>query len=124
MLKVKVDLDSLEKLDKYIDFVNKMAQMKTDKSFQVFMQKKCLGTIKKVAEQRFATHTTTNEELKTEYLNNNKIRDITDEGFVIYNDLSVVKPDTRFSKGYTFSVALAFESVDGTFAVPDDNSDA
>lgn len=109
MLKIKTEVDSLEKLDKYIDFVKKMLKMKTDKDFQKFMQQKCLETIRKVAEQRFATHTTTNEELKIEYLNNNKIRDITDEGFVIYNDLSVVKPDTRFSEGYTFSVALAFE---------------
>ena len=109
MLKIKTEIDSFEKLDKHIDFVNKMLHLKTDKTFQEFIQKKCLETIKKVAVQRFATHTTTNEELKEEYLNNNKIRDITDEGFVIYNDLSVPKPDTEFSEGYTFSVALAFE---------------
>ena len=109
MLKVITEIDSFKKLDKHIDFVNKMLQMKTDKSFQEFMQKKCLETIRKVAEQRFATHTTTNEDLKAEYLNNNKLKDITDDGFVIYNDLSVPKPDTKFSDGYTFSVALAFE---------------
>ena len=96
MLKVITEFDSFEKLDKHIDFVNKMAKMKTDKSFQEFMQKKCLETIRKVAEQRFATHTTTNEDLKTEYLNNNKLKDITDDGFVRYNDLSVPKPDTKF----------------------------
>ena len=34
MLKVITEIDSFEKLDKHIDFVNKMLQMKTDKSFQ------------------------------------------------------------------------------------------
>lgn len=109
MLKIITEIDSLRKLDEHIAFVNKVVQMRTDKRFQEFIQAKCLQTIKRVAEQRFASHTTTNEDLKAEYLNNNKVREITNEGFVIYNDLSVVKPDTKFSEGYTFSVALAFE---------------
>ena len=55
MLKVKTDIDSLEKLDKYIDFVNKMLQMQTDKDFQKFIQKKCLETIKTVSINRLVS---------------------------------------------------------------------
>lgn len=109
MLKMNLRVQGLDVLQKRIDYIKKIKSMETDSAFQKFIQDKCLRTIKKVAEQRFATHTTTNEDLKSQYLNNNKIGEVTNKGFIIYNDLSIVKPDTRFSDGYVFSVALAFE---------------
>ena len=42
MLKKSTDIKNLDKLQKHIDFVNKMLKMKTDKTFQKFMQEKVL----------------------------------------------------------------------------------
>ena len=42
-------------------------------------------------------------------MSNHKIKNITNKGFVIYNDYWIEKPTTHFSYGYPFSIALAFE---------------
>lgn len=120
MLDIKVDVDSLEKLEKYINFVKSMNLMKTDKNFQKFIQNKCLETVRKISEQRI-TNTTTNDEYIEEYKIRHSIRE-TENGFVLYNDFTIpyimttrnTKNQDRdngivrdYSKG--FSIALAFE---------------
>lgn len=102
MLTVKCNVDSIKKLDKHIKYVEKMMKLKYDIDFQKYIQDKCLQTVKKVAEQRIYSIPTSNEDMKSAYIENNKIRKEKD-GFVIYNDLSVE------SANYTFCVALAFE---------------
>lgn len=102
MLDINVSVDSIKKLDKHIKYVEKMMKLKYDIDFQKYIQDKCLQTVKKVAEQRIYSIPTSNEDMKSAYIQNNKIRK-EKNGFVIYNDLSVQ------NKNYTFCVALAFE---------------
>ena len=108
MFNFTIDIQGLKNLENHIKFVTAMAQMKEDKNFQDFMKDKCLKTVIKKANEMFAINTTTNEDLKEAYLNNNKIRD-EKNGFVVYNDLCITKETTKFSEGYIFCVALAFE---------------
>ena len=103
MLKVDVKVDSITKLEEHIKLVEKLLKLKTDKEFQHYIQQKCLETVKKVATERLFSNPTSNDELKSDYIENNKIKDVTDKGFTIYNDLSIV------GTKYNFCVALAFE---------------
>lgn len=109
MIKGTLEVSGLDKLQKHIDYVKKLKQMLVDKKFQEEIQKKCLETIKQVASERLGASTVTNKDDIEAYNNNHKIRDITDKGFVIYNDYTIIKPTTQHSEGYPFSVALAFE---------------
>lgn len=108
MFNFTINIQNQKQLEKHIEFVTCMAKMKVDKNFQDFMKNKCLNAVIKKASELLGRNTTTNENEKTAYLNNNKIRDEND-GFVIYNDLCVEKETTDISQGYTFCVALAFE---------------
>lgn len=102
-LNVKIDVDGLDKFKKYIEYIKKLSTMKTDKNFQDYIQKKCLDTVNSVSRRLINSVPTSNDDLKSAYLQNNKIKDVSNTGFVIYNDLSVS------NKKYTFCVALAFE---------------
>ena len=108
MFKIDINIDSLKKLDKHIEIVNRMLKMKTDKHFQDYIKQKCLDEVKSYAELRLRENTTTNADLKDAYINGIFIRD-TSDGFEIVSDLTVEKPTTRHSSGYTFSVSMAFE---------------
>lgn len=102
MFKIKVEMKGLDKLDKHIDYVNKMLKMKTDEKFQKFIQDKCMQTLKKVMNERLTFFGQTVENYKA----NNFIQEEPD-GFIIYNHTMV---ETN-SEGYggEFSIALAFE---------------
>lgn len=108
MLNVNISMTGEKALTEHIAYVRKLISMKTDKGFQKFIQEKCLEIVIKKSRELLAQNTTTNEELKGAYINNHKIKEEAN-GFVIYNDLCVVKESTRFSEGYVFPVALAFE---------------
>ena len=108
MLNVNISMTGEKNLEQHIAYIKKLILMKTDVSFQKFIQEKCLEIVIKKSRELLAQNTTTNEDLKSAYINNHKIKEEKD-GFVIYNDLCVVKETTRFSEGYVFSVALAFE---------------
>ena len=112
-LKIKVDVKGIDKLQKQIDYVNKMIQMKTDKSFQKYIQERVLATVKTVAQKRLVLSETTNYEWIEEYQNHHKIRETAD-GFELYNDftiptsmLSISKNNPNYENG--FNIALAFE---------------
>lgn len=112
MLKVVTNVSNLENLNKYIDYVNKMANMKTDKDFQKYIQDKCLKTVQKVARER--VHGSTNDDALGTYINSNHIIEI-DGGFVLYNDAKIpaevygVQNDISNYVGGMFNLALAFE---------------
>lgn len=112
-LKVNIEKSGIEQLKKQIDYVNKMIQMKTDTSFQKYIQGKVLDTVKKVASQRLVLSETTNYEWIEEYQNNHKIREI-ENGFELYNDFTIPRNMLSISEnteGYEngFNIALAFE---------------
>lgn len=120
MLKIDININGLDKLDKHIEFVNKMLGMKTDREFQKYIQNKCLETVKEVARTRLGG--TTNDEYIEEYILRNKIREIVG-GFELYNDFTIpailttrnTKNQDREAGGIVrnydngFSIALAFE---------------
>lgn len=119
MLDIKVDIDSIEKLDKHIKYVENLLKMKTDVEFQKYIQNKCLETVKKVSRERIGINT--NEEYVEEYISRHSIREETN-GFVLYNDLTIpailstsnTKNQDRGNgivRNYDngFSIALAFE---------------
>lgn len=113
MFNVKVEVDSLEKFKKYIEYVESMNQMKTDKEFQKFIQNKCLETVKEQSNNRIVSNTTDNEYI-AEYKSNHKIRE-TSDGFILYNDTvlpaELLPISERNAGDYAngFSIALAFE---------------
>ena len=109
MLKIDIDIQGLEELDKHIKFVEQMAQMKTDSKFQKFIQNKVLETVNRITQERLVGGTT-NDYAIADYASNHKIREY-DEGFILYNN-TVVPANAKDTSGYpdgNFSVALAFE---------------
>lgn len=107
MLKVKCEVKGLKELNSRIDFLNQLMQMKTDTKLQKYMQNKCLEAVNKISNERIYMYNTTNTEMRSEYLKNNKIRQFED-GFIIYNDTYVVTDNPSYENG-KFSIALAFE---------------
>ena len=101
-MNINVDITGIDKLEKHIKQVKQMLDMQKNifklKEFHEY----CINTIKEVAKEQFAITPTTNDDMKQQYLQNNAIRELED-GFEIYNDLTVQ------SKNYTFSIAMAFE---------------
>lgn len=113
MIKGTLEVSGLDLLQKRIDYVKKLKQMQIDKNFQDFIKRKCLETVIEVSKQRLqvggGAEQCTNEEYFNEYIENHKIRD-TDNGFIIYNDLTVPANTTKpenYPNG--FSIAMAFE---------------
>lgn len=114
MLKYKIEVLNLKGLNKHIDYVNKMLNMKTDKSFQRFIQEKCWNTLQEVMNERLIGGTTNDDQIEL-YKNSNHIVE-DKEGFIIYNDAKIpadyynILPfDTSSYPSGMFSIALAFE---------------
>lgn len=107
MFDTNIKVNSLEKLQNYINYVKKFSKMKTDKKFQKYIQNKCLNVVKQMCVT-LLPNAGSNDigELTQLYIDNNNIREATD-GFIIYNNLSV-STDTDGYNGI-FSIALAFE---------------
>jgi hypothetical protein len=117
MLKIELEIDSLEKLDKYISFVDKFANLGKNIEFQKEMQKKCLEEVKKYARKRLMG--TTNEEYYQQYIDTIFIRENEDPttGFQIVSNLVIEKPTTHHSEGYPFSISMAFEYGTGIIGI-------
>jgi len=122
MIKGTFKVSNINLIKKNLDYIKQLKQMLSDKKFQAYIQDRCIETIKLVAEQKFSTSTNTNKDLETSYNENHKIRDITNQGFVIYNDFWVEKPTTEHSVGYPFNVALAFEYGTGIVGINSANA--
>ena len=105
-LNIKTNIDGLKEFEKYIEFVEKISFLQTDKKFQKYIQDKFLETVNRISIERLPEGN-----LKQEYIQHNQIRE-TDSGFVLFNDTTVA---TVGGGGYggkfigTFSIALAFE---------------
>ena len=119
MLNVNISMTGEKALTEHIAYVRKLISMKTDKGFQKFIQEKCLNEVKTVARERLGG--TTNDEYIAEYINRNKIEELSD-GFILYNDLVIPavlatkntknqNRETGMVRNYDsgFSLALAFE---------------
>ena len=117
MLRIELEIDSLEKLEKHIAYVNKFVALGKTKDFQDFIQKKCLETVKSYARKRLMG--TTNQEYYQEYIDTIFIRENDDpeKGFEIVSNLVVEKPTTHHSKGYRFSISMAFEYGTGIIGI-------
>lgn len=113
MLKVSCEIKGLKELENKIEFIKRLSQMKTDKSFQKFIQEKVLTTVKKVTDDRL-TGGTTNDDAIEEYKNNHKIRE-DEDGFILYNDTQIpaevngVQNDIGNYPNGMFPIAIAFE---------------
>lgn len=123
MLKVSVKCDGVKQLQEHIKYVEKLLKMKKDKHFQQYIQKLCLAEVKSYAKLRLDSSGTTNEDLKSQYIDTIFVREHDNgSGFDIVSNLTVEKPTTKHSQGYTFSVSLAFEY--GTGIIGMGSSDA
>ena len=114
MFRVNTNVDSIKKIDKHIELVNKMKNMKTDTDFQKFIKNKCWETLNNVINNKLKSGLTTNDDSISLYINSNHIEDLED-GFIIYNDAKVpanVFGNQNIAENYPngeFSIALAFE---------------
>lgn len=113
MLDTQIDIQGLDKLQNHIDFVDKMLSMKTDSSFQKFIQEKVLETARRVTDMRLVGGTTNDEAIEL-YKSNHKIRE-EEQGFILYNDTKIpadvngVQNDIENYPEGMFNIALAFE---------------
>lgn len=113
MINGNLQVYGIENLTNRINYINKLKQMKTDKTFQDYIKEKCLETVIEVSKQRLQTgvgaEQCTNDEYFSEYISNHKIRD-TENGFILYNNLTV-PANTSKPENYPngFSIAMAFE---------------
>lgn len=127
MFNVKTKVDSLKKLEKYITFVKAMNDMKTNKTFQLFIQNKCINVLSKIMNSRLGG--TTNDEDATIYTSSNHLKE-TNDGFIIYNDAKIpanvkgVQNDVSNYPEGMFNLALAFEYGVGIVGMSTNNPNA
>ena len=109
MINAKVDIDSLNKLQKQMNFVHSINSNML--KLNEYLGNKSLEVLNKVINMRLNIGTT-NDEYIDEYKKNN-ILNVNNNGFEIYNhtmaDLSELKPETRAKYPQGFSIAMAFE---------------
>ena len=124
MLNISTKVDSISKLDEYIKYVDKLAQMKTDIKFQKYIQEKVLYTVNRITDQRLIGGTTNDAEIEL-YKDSNQIRE-TSDGFILFNDASI-PANTKDPSNYPneeFPIALAFEYGVGIIGSNNDNPNA
>lgn len=114
MFKVNCNVDSIQKIDKHIEYVKFMQKLKNDYDFQRYIQDKCMQTLNSVMDSRLATGMTTNDDSIGLYRTSNHIQELED-GFIIYNNAKIpanAKGIQNYASNYPngqFSIALAFE---------------
>lgn len=114
MLKIKISVDSLDKIQNYIDFVERIYDAQNDMGLQSFLKRKVLEAAKMITDKELVGGTSNDEEIEL-YKNSHHIEDYK-KGFILYNDakISADKYNTLpfDTSGYPdgeFSIALAFE---------------
>lgn len=129
MFKVSYTVDSIEKIDKQIKYVNQTLKMKEDIVFQKYIQDKCMQTLTNVMNSRLVTGMTTNDDSIELYRSSNHIQELED-GFIIYNNAKVpanAKGIQNSASNYPngqFSIALAFEYGVGVVGIETRNQNA
>lgn len=129
MFKIETNVDSIKKIDKQIEYVNRMIKMKEDNNFQNFIKQKCMQTLKSYIDGFLIAGSTTNDDSIEIYRTSNHIEDIQD-GFVIYNNAKI--PANVFGKQNNasnyengmFNLALAFEYGVGVIGIETRNPNA
>ena len=56
MLKINMNVKGLDKLEKHIQYVQRMANMKTDKTFQSYIKNKCMEALNQVILNHICFH--------------------------------------------------------------------
>ena len=109
MINISVKVNSINKLNKHIQYVEKLAKMKTDVRFQKYIQDRVLYTVNRITEQRLVGGTTNDAEIEL-YKDSNQIRE-TNDGFILFNDASIPAnaKDPSTYPNEEFPIALAFE---------------
>lgn len=122
MLKIKTKVTNLEALKNQIVIVKNLTSMVKDVKLQLYIQKKCLETVKKVTEERLVGGTT-NDDMIEIYKANHKIASMPN-GFILYNDTKIPADQYNIlpfdTSGYPegmFNVALAFEYGTGVLGI-------
>ena len=129
MFKPSCKVTGLEELEKTIEFIKRLASMKTDKSFQKFMQDKAMDALENVMQERLGMWFTTNDESIDLYRNSNHLKEL-DDGFIIYNDAKVLADVSGIQNNIAnypngeFSIAMAFEYGVGIIGMSTGNSNA
>ena len=129
MLKVDCEVKGLKELENKIQYIKKLTQMKTNKSFQKFIQDKVMEALVYVMEQRLGTWFTTNDESIDLYRSSNHIKEL-DDGFILYNDAKVpaevngVQNNLSNYPNGEFSIAMAFEYGVGIIGMSTGNPNA
>ena len=107
MLKrIDIDIQGLDKLQQEINRLEKL--VKLQENISIRLAEEMLKIVNKVARQRINLVNTSNDDLKSQYLANNKYM-IDGKTITLYNDLTIDSPESKVSGAYRFCVALAFE---------------
>jgi hypothetical protein len=121
---VKLEGNSKKNFKNHLKYIDKMLELKTDKVFQKFIQKKVLNLAKEITENLLTGGTTNDEDIAL-YKTSHKIREL-DDGFELYNDAQIpadkynILPfDTSGYPNGMFSVSLAFEYGVGIVGISD-----
>lgn len=129
MLKINCEIKGLKKLEDKIEYIKRLSQMKTNKSFQKFIQDKTMEALNYVMNERLGTWFTTNDDSIQLYRNSNHIKEV-DDGFIIYNDAKIaanvsgVQNDVSNYPNGEFSIAMAFEYGVGIIGMSTGNPNA
>lgn len=113
MLKISTNVSGLKELQKELDRVENILNMKQDNKFNQFLKDKFIEVAKKVTDERLVGGSTDDEYIE-EYKIRHKIEN-TENGFILYNDTVIptsmlpISPETAKNYPNGFSVALAFE---------------
>lgn len=111
MLKVDIQIDSIEKLQKHIELLQSLAKLRGDSKLLDFLIPKFMKCLNETIDERLKPNTTNNESID-DYKNNNKAQKV-NGGFIIYNhtmaDISEMSEETRAKYPNGFSIAFAFE---------------
>ena len=129
MFKVNCEVKGLKELENKIEYIKKLLQMKTDKSFQKFIQDKVMESLNYVMNERLGSWFTTNDDSIELYRNSNHIKEL-DDGFIIYNDAKIpaiadgIQNNASNYPNGEFSIAMAFEYGVGIIGMSTNNPNA
>lgn len=108
MLKISTNISGLKELQKELDRVENILNMKRDNKFNQFLKDKFMETARRITDWKLSGGTT-NDMAIEKYKSSHHIVD-SENGFILYNDC-VIDANTSNPSDYPngFSIALAFE---------------
>lgn len=109
MIKINTNVSGLKELQKELDRIQMLVNLKKDNNFNQFLQDKFMETARRISDERLVGGTT-NDMAIDKYKSSHHIIE-EDNGFILYNDCTI-GADTSTPDNYPngeFSIALAFE---------------